>query len=150
MLTTRVGGCLPLALDCCEAWPLDLLVSLADVERLGAWAVSANGLNGSDNCLKVAHADGVLVGVLLAWRMTLAGEAGATRVRVVHIAPADNDGYLQSLNRESQRAVGDDVLAVWRQLLRHPDDFISVDSARFTDCIRDLAGPDFCDRYGDR
>jgi hypothetical protein len=86
---------------------------------------------------------------LLAWRMTLAGEADATRVRVVHIAPADNDGYLQSLNRDSQRAAGGDVLKVWRQLLRHPKDFVSVDSARFADRQRDWTGSDYCDRYGD-
>lgn len=85
---------------------------------------------------------------LLAWRMTLAGEGDATRVRVVHIAPADNDGYLQSLNRDSQRAVASDVLTVWRQMLRTPDDFISVDSARFTERDTGLAAGDFCDRYG--
>lgn len=85
---------------------------------------------------------------LLAWRMTVAGEADARRVRVVHIAPSDNDGFLQSLNRESHRSVGGDVLTLWRQLLRHPDDFISVDSARFTERQREWCGSDYCARYG--
>jgi hypothetical protein len=85
---------------------------------------------------------------LLAWRMTLAGEGDSRRVRVVHVAPSNNDGYLQSLNRDSQRAAGADVLTVWRQLLRHPEDFVSVDSGRFFDRGRQLSGPDFCDRYG--
>jgi hypothetical protein len=85
---------------------------------------------------------------LLAWRMTAAGEADVRRVRVLHIAPRDNDGFLGSLNRDSHRAVGDDVLTVWRQMLVHPDDFVSVDSARFTDRDRAITSTDFCDRYG--
>jgi hypothetical protein len=63
----------------------------------------------------------------------VAHECDATRVRIVHIVPAANDGYRSSLNRDSQRAAGDDVLSVWRRLLRQQTDFVSVGSARFTD-----------------
>ncbi len=63
---------------------------------------------------------------LLAWRMTVRHECEATHARVVHVVPATSDGYRLSLNRDSQRAAGDDVLAVWRRLLREQADFVAV------------------------
>jgi hypothetical protein len=85
---------------------------------------------------------------LLAWRMSVAHECDATRVRVVHVVPAANDGYRLSLNRDSQRGAGDDVLAVWRRLLRDEADFVTVDSARFTDPDLAWTSATFRDRYG--
>ena len=85
---------------------------------------------------------------LLAWRMEVAREQDADVVRVVHIAPATNDAYYASLNRDSHRALGSTVAQVWQQMLRRPDRFISFDSSRFTDEERDLTSPTYRARYG--
>jgi hypothetical protein len=65
---------------------------------------------------------------LLAHEMERAGELGADVVRVLHVSPTDNEGLRGSLNRSSHLALGDDVFDVWRQLLRQPDRFVSLDS----------------------
>jgi hypothetical protein len=85
---------------------------------------------------------------LLAWQMAAAHECDATRVRVVPVVPAANDGYRSSLNRDSQRGAGGDVLAVWRRLLRNQADFVTVDAALFTDLELAWTSPAFRDRYG--
>lgn len=82
---------------------------------------------------------------LLASEMEKAGELGASRVRVVHVAPAGNDGFQASLNRPSHREVGATVLEAWQRLLRDPDRFVSVDSRRF--CRADTSGSEYVDRY---
>jgi hypothetical protein len=68
---------------------------------------------------------------LLAHEMEKAHEQEADLVRVVHVAPVANEALRASLNRDSHRAAGDDVLAIWATLLRSPDRFVSVDSRRF-------------------
>ncbi len=85
---------------------------------------------------------------LLAWRMEVAGEKGATAVRVVHVAPSGNAGYQQSLNRPTHRAAGSTVHEVWSKTLRRPDRFISVDSSRFTDPDLALTSQGYRARYG--
>ena len=85
----------------------------------------------------------------LAWRMELAREHGASKVRVVHVAPSGNTSYQQSL-RPVHREIGDTVGEVWRELLRRPDRFVSVDSDRFLDEDLHLTNADYRDRYGHR
>jgi hypothetical protein len=80
--------------------------------------------------------------------MAVAHECDATQVRLVHVTPAANDGYRLSLNRDRQRDAGDDVLAVWRRLLRNQADFVTVDAARFVDPGLALTSDAFRDSYG--
>lgn len=70
---------------------------------------------------------------LLAHALETAGAEGASRARVLHVLPTGNDAYQQSLARPEHRALGGSVSAVWQQLLRHQDRFVSVDSALFLD-----------------
>lgn len=69
---------------------------------------------------------------------------GADRVRVVHVSPADNTAYLQSL-QPAHRALGDSVSDVWAKLMRYPDRFLSLDSALFLD--EDITSPEYALRY---
>lgn len=68
---------------------------------------------------------------LLAHALETAGAEGASRVRVLHVLPAANDAYQQSLARPEHRTLGSTVNEVWQRLLRHTDRFISVDSDLF-------------------
>jgi hypothetical protein len=70
---------------------------------------------------------------LLAHELEKSGAEGAGRVRIVHVLPVANDAYQDSLTRPEHRALGDSVGVVWNRLLRHPDRFMSVDSAIFLD-----------------
>lgn len=70
---------------------------------------------------------------LLAHALEVSGAEGASRVRVVHVSPPANAAYQASLVREEHRALGDTVSAVWQQLLRRPERFLSLDSAVFCD-----------------
>lgn len=70
---------------------------------------------------------------LLAHALEMAGAEGASRVRVLHVLPTANDAYQQSLAHPEHRALGSSVSGVWRQLIRHQDRFVSVDSALFLD-----------------
>jgi hypothetical protein len=69
---------------------------------------------------------------------------GADRVRVVHVSPADNHAYQQSL-QPAHRSLGDSVTEVWSKLLRRPDRFLSLDSALFLD--EDITSPEYTLRY---
>jgi hypothetical protein len=69
---------------------------------------------------------------LLASELEKARVCGADRVRVVHVLPKRNAAYRQSL-RPAHRAIGASVGEVWQRLLRHPDRFVSLDSAVFDD-----------------
>ncbi|WP_224407292.1 hypothetical protein [Afifella sp. IM 167] len=60
---------------------------------------------------------------MLAWRMERATEGGATRVRVLHIAPSANTD-LHRVTAPALQSFGADALAVFRQLLVRPDDFL--------------------------
>lgn len=84
---------------------------------------------------------------LLAYELEKDRALGAERVRVVHVLPAGNTAYQQSLHRPSQRSLGTTVGEVWRQLLRRPDRFVSVDSSLFLDPA--ITSPEYVARYGD-
>lgn len=58
---------------------------------------------------------------------------GASRVRVVHVLPPENEQYQQSLTRPEHRALGSSVSQAWQRLLRRPDRFVSVDPEVFLD-----------------
>lgn len=62
---------------------------------------------------------------MLAWRMEAARENGAERVSVLHISPAGNTA-LHRVTSPRLGQFGDDVFAVFRGLLAHPDRFVSV------------------------
>lgn len=68
---------------------------------------------------------------LLAGAMESVNELDASRVRVVHVCPAENLGVHGALNRESHRRAGTDVLTVWSAACSQPDRFISIDGSRF-------------------
>ena len=70
---------------------------------------------------------------LLAHALEQSGAEGASRVRIVHVLSPSNQEYQRSLARPEHRVLGDSVSEVWRQLLRRPDRFVSVDSAIFLD-----------------
>lgn len=84
---------------------------------------------------------------LLAHELEKEHAHGADRVRVVHVAPAANTAYQQSLHRPTHRALGDSVSAVWAKLLRHPEKFVSVDSSLFFD--PKITSCEYNWRYGD-
>lgn len=84
---------------------------------------------------------------LLAHELEKDRTLGAERVRVVHVLPAGNTAYQQSIHRTSQRALGVTVGEVWHQLLRRPDRFVSVDSALFLD--PSITSKEYVARYGD-
>jgi hypothetical protein len=68
---------------------------------------------------------------LLAHELEKDGAEGASRVWLLHVSPAGNVAYQQSLARAEHRALGESVSEVWKKLLRHGDRFMSVDSALF-------------------
>lgn len=80
---------------------------------------------------------------LLAHELEKAGVAD--RVRIVHVLSPENEAYQQSLHREEVRAFGATVAAVWQQLLRHPDRFISMDPAIFLDAS--ITSREYAARY---
>jgi hypothetical protein len=84
---------------------------------------------------------------LLAAALEQDGAEGAQRVRVVHVLPAGNHAYQQSLARPEHRALGNTVGEVWQRLLRHPDRFVAVDSAVFLD--PQITSREYALRYGD-
>lgn len=84
---------------------------------------------------------------LLAHELEKAHAHCADRVRVVHVAPAANIAYQQSLHRSAQRAVGGSVAEVWACLLRRPDRFVSLNSAHFLN--PELTSLEYARRYGD-
>jgi hypothetical protein len=73
---------------------------------------------------------------------------GASRVRVVHLLPAGNLAYQQSLARPEHRAVGDTVSEVWSRLLRKPERFTSLDTVLFED--PSVTSREYALRYGQR
>ena len=84
---------------------------------------------------------------LLAHALEASGAPGASRVRVVHVSPSGNVAYQASLVREEHRALGATVSAVWQQLLRRPERFLSLDSAVF--CDPEVTSREYCLRYAD-
>ena len=84
---------------------------------------------------------------LLAHELETDRAHGAERVRVVHVLPAGNGAYQQSLHRESQRALGNAVSEVWGRLQRRPERFVSADSSLFLDPT--VTSSEYVARYGD-
>jgi hypothetical protein len=84
---------------------------------------------------------------LLAHALEKDGAHGAGRVRVVHVSPAGNKAYQQSLHRSEHKALGDNVGQVWHKLLRKPNRFVSLDSAAFLDS--DVSSREYVLRYAD-
>jgi hypothetical protein len=84
---------------------------------------------------------------LLAHQLETTRAHDADRVRVLHVAPAANTAYQKSVHRATQLALGETVGDVWQRLLRRPDRFISVDSARFLDS--EVTSLEYARRYGD-
>ena len=82
---------------------------------------------------------------LLAHALERSGAEGASRVRLVHVLPADNEEYQASLARPEHRALGSSVSAVWGKLLRHEDRFLALDSALFLD--REITSREYILRY---
>ena len=82
---------------------------------------------------------------LLAHQLEADRVLDADRVRVIHVHPAANDAYQQSLVRDSHRALGETVDQVWQQLLRRPDRFLVMDSDAFLD--RFITSPEYVNRY---
>jgi hypothetical protein len=84
---------------------------------------------------------------LLARALETSGAEGATRVRIVHVLPAGNDAYQQSLARPEHRALGGSVSEVWQKLLTQPDRFVPVDSSLFLD--PEITSDEYVSRYSD-
>lgn len=61
----------------------------------------------------------------LAHEMQKAREFGAHKVSVLHIAPQKNQAFL-NVTSPQLRSTGDNCTAVWKNLLRQPNDFLSV------------------------
>ena len=85
---------------------------------------------------------------LLAWRIEQAKVFD--RVRVLHISPATNREYGQSLDRHKHRQPGETVAGIWQRMLRpaYQDRFVSLGSAMFTDPARGLTSAAYRARYG--
>ena len=83
---------------------------------------------------------------LLAREMEKAHDAGADRVRVVHVSPPANTALRASLNRPSHHDAGSDVFDIWRAMVRRSDRFVTMDSAVF--CDPGITSSDYVDRYG--
>jgi hypothetical protein len=84
---------------------------------------------------------------LLASQLEKAGAEHASRVRLIHVSPAANVAYQQSVRREQHRALGSTVSEVWKRLLRRSDRFTSLDSSRFLDPA--ITSVEYASRYGD-
>lgn len=82
---------------------------------------------------------------LLAWRLEQDAAEGADRVRVLHVLPAGNHAYQESLVRPEHRVLGASVDEVWSNLLRAPNRFRHVDPAVFLD--QSITSWDYVDRY---
>ncbi len=82
---------------------------------------------------------------LLAHELEKHHELGADVVRVVHAQPTANAAYQASLSRPSHRELGATVDEVWHRLLRRPDRFTLMDSARFLDPA--ITSDDYVARY---
>jgi hypothetical protein len=85
---------------------------------------------------------------LLAHAMERSRELGADTVRVLHVAPATNSELQLSLTRDSHRAAGATLYAVWHTMLHRPDRFVTLDSARFA--TASITSEEYVARYAHR
>lgn len=85
---------------------------------------------------------------LLAHELERSHAEGADRVRVVHVSPTQNEGYLRSVHAPGPRRLGSTVPEVWRELLTATGlaRFQSLDSAAF--CDPDITSVNYTARYG--
>jgi hypothetical protein len=87
---------------------------------------------------------------LLAWRIEASGELGVTRAVVVHAAPTANTALLHDslgghrFDRLARSTGG--LINGWRELLRHQDRFVSVDTSSLGE-PGSICGQNFRDRY---
>lgn len=84
---------------------------------------------------------------LLAHELEKIGAEGATRVRVLHVLPPDNEAYQQSLARPDHRELGPTVSDVWQRLLKRHDRFQTIDPAVFLNV--EVTSREYGLRYGD-
>lgn len=84
---------------------------------------------------------------LLAHQLERHQAHGAERVRILHVHPAGNLAYQQSLHRDSQLALAKTVGEVWAKLLRHPDRYGEMDNSVF--CDPAITSDEYVARYGD-
>ena len=85
---------------------------------------------------------------LLAQAMERSGELGADAVRVLHVAPATNAELQLSLTRDSHRASGATLYTAWHAMLRRPDRFVTLDSARLATAA--ITSEEYVARYAHR
>lgn len=67
-------------------------------------------------------------------------------VRVVHVHPAENTAYQDSIHHDEHRALGSTVGEVWASLLARPDRYVEVDNSIFLDPT--ITSPEYVARYG--
>jgi hypothetical protein len=84
---------------------------------------------------------------LLAHELEKARAHGADHVRVVHVTPAGNSAYDESLHGTLAPRLGTTVKEVWQRLMRHPDRFVPLDSAVFLDPL--ITSKHHIERYGE-
>lgn len=70
----------------------------------------------------------------------------AEAVRVVHVHPAANLAYQDSLHHDEHRALGSTVAEVWAALLTRPDRYVELDNSVFLDPA--ITSTDYAARYG--
>lgn len=79
---------------------------------------------------------------MLAFQMERNGEDGASRVRVLHVAPAANHA-LRQVTSPALRRFGDDAMDVFRSLLVEQESFVSRGTERlFGPLLEELGEPD--------
>ena len=71
---------------------------------------------------------------------------GADAVRVVHVHPAANLAYQESMHHPEQRGLGTTVAEVWQRLLTRPDRYTELDNDVFLDPA--ITSSEYVARYG--
>lgn len=84
---------------------------------------------------------------LLAHELERSQAEGATRVRILHVLSPQNLAYQESLARPEHRTLGDTVTAVWHQLLRAEDRFMTMDPEIFLD--PEITSSEYVMRYSE-
>jgi hypothetical protein len=85
---------------------------------------------------------------LLAHAMERSEELGADTVKVLHVAPATNTELQLSRTRDSHPAAGATLYTAWRAMLRRPDRFVTLDSARLA--TPTITSEEYVARYAHR
>ena len=85
---------------------------------------------------------------LLAHAMERSEELGADTVKVLHVAPATNTELQLARTRYSHPAAGATLYTAWRTMLRRPDRFVTLDSARLA--TPTITSEEYVARYAHR